>query len=753
MKLVWLAAPLLLLTCAVVRWQASLDRHAELQSGAVATVERGIVGLSNICTDLRFRLRGPRSPAAKVAIVAIDSEAIARYGRWPWHREVMAALIDGIGNAGAKSIGLDVVFAEADPRASEGLRQALAERGLSELADAHETDPMLAGAVAKHATKVVLGWQTDSPCRPLTDGLQQCPVDDARYGQTVPPSHGLFALAKPKGAKLLPALSPLLAAVTVTANLALVAEQARFAGYFNAFLDPDGVVRTAYVVMAVAGKLHPSLALAMAQVQWGGKAQAQLAADGHLLALRKPDGTALPVDASGLLRIGFYGAGRTFSYVSASAVLAADPTVLKQLRDVHVLVGLTALGAHDMRSFPFDANVPGVEGHATILANLLADQAFVARDAAADAWLLILLVLVVGAGLVIALHRLQALGGLVVAGCALCAVAAADMLVFSNGIWFDTGAVYTGLGSTIAALLAMRYFEEQKSRTFIKSAFSRYVSPAVVDNMLAHPDQLTLGGEKKAMTVLFSDIRSFTTVSERLDPRELVAFLNHYLGRMTDIVFDHRGTLDKYIGDAVMAFWGAPLPHADHPRDALQAAVAMIAAVDSLRPGIKARWDIDLQIGIGVATGIVSVGNMGSERNLAYTVLGDRVNLAARLESLTKTYGAQVLTTADTLQAAQACGGIFVARTVDLVCVKGKTEPVELVELFFKPLEQAEQLAFEAARKLYLVEQFSEAAQAFTALQVQFQHRLYPLMLQRCQHYLQHPPPAQWSGAWIMENK
>lgn len=751
MKRFAVALALLALCCAAVHATAHLDRHAP--PGGARGWQRALLGISNLATGVRFAVRGVRPVPPGIVVVAIDSEALNRYGRWPWHRDVMAALVDGIGMAGAASIGLDVVFSEPDPRATEGLRQALTEKGLAELIDSHETDPLLAGAIAKHADKVVLGWQTDSPCIPLRDGPSDCPADDEQYARTIPASLGLFGLPKPKGSRVLVAQSPLVHAVTVVANHDTFAEQARRAGFFNAFLDPDGVVRTSYVAMAVAGKLHPALALAMAQVAWGGKVQAQLAADGRLLALRKPDGTALPVDGAGHLRMNFYGPGRSFAYVSASAVLAGDAAALASLRGAHALVGLTALGAHDMRAFPFDANVPGVEGHATLLANLLDGSAFAARDRALDAWWLTAALLLVGIGLALALHRLDALRGLGFAAVSLIALAGVDCWLFARGLWFDTGAVHLGLMVTVAATVGVRYFEEQRSRAFIKSAFSRYVSPALVDKMLADPAGLRLGGEKKALTVLFSDIRSFTTVSERIDPRELVAFLNHYLGRMTDIVFEHKGTLDKYIGDAVMAFWGAPLEDANHPRGALDAAVAMIAAVDQLRPGVKARWDIDLHIGIGVATGVVSVGNMGSERNLAYTALGDRVNLAARLESLTKTYGAAILTTADTLAAALAVGGTYHARTVDFVRVKGKKEPVELVELRPSPFDPAELAAWHGARDHYLNGRFGEAQAGFAQLADRHPNALYTLMVQRCQYWQDHPPARDWSGAWTMESK
>jgi adenylate cyclase len=747
------ALVLLAVFAGLVAWASDLDRNAPAQSGGVAAAKRAVLAASSMATDLRFALRGSRPPDAKVVVVAIDSESIGLYGRWPWHRDALAALIDAIGQAGATAVGLDMVFSEPDPRTPPALREAMQQKGFADLADAHETDPMLAAAIAKWADRLVLGWQTDSPCVPLRDGPKDCPVADPQWADTIPASHGLFALPKPKGWRSDRATSPLTSAVTVVPNLPAFAGAARHAGFFNAWLDTDGVIRSTRLVMAVAGKVHPSLALAMAEVAWKGRVRPEYTPDGHLAALRKPDGTPLPVGTSGGFRMDFYGPGRSFAYVPAHAVLAGDKAAVAQLAGAHVLIGLTALGLHDMRAFPFDANVAGVEGHATILANLLEGRAFapIARPTALAGLLAVLIV--VGAGISFALHRLDARKGLAVAAAALLALFAGDLALFSHGTWLDTGLVYVGLASVFAVTLALRYFEEQKDRAFVKSAFSRYVSPAVVDEILSYPDQLGLGGQKKALTVLFSDIRSFTTVSERLDPKDLVAFLNRYLGCMTELVFASSGTLDKYIGDAVMAFWGAPNDLPGHARKALECAVAMQRAVAELRPEVKQRWGIDLEIGVGVATGVVSVGNMGSERNLAYTVLGDRVNLAARLESLTKTYGAEVLTTADTLAAARAQGAQLHAREVDQVRVKGKHEPVILVEVTREPVADPEQQAFAAARAMYDGGEYDAARAAFDALYAQTQHRLYRMLAERCTLLASKPRAPDWSGVWTMESK
>ena len=337
---------------------------------------------------------------------------------------------------------------------------------------------------------------------------------------------------------------------------------------------------------------------------------------------------------------------------------------------------------------------------------------------------------------------------------------------------------------------------EEAKKQFLRSAFSRYVPPAVVDGIVADPSQLALGGDKKMLTVLFSDIRGFTTFSERLDAKQLVGFLNHYLGQMTDIVFAHRGTLDKYIGDAVVAFWGAPVGQDDHAVRAINAAIAMQQAVAAMRQAAQESWGIDLHVGIGLTSGVVNVGNMGSPTNFEYTVIGDRVNLASRLESLTKTYGALFLTTDDTLaEIARAGQPLPPHRVVDLVRVKGKhlavtlgtvqvwlgqfvlawwvassvldsrlaapcsTKVTELfldrslVEVLVAPPDPAHSAGFEAARAQYLAREFAQAQAAFNQLYTSHGQKLYQLYAARCDHWQTVQPAADWSGEWDMESK
>jgi adenylate cyclase len=305
----------------------------------------------------------------------------------------------------------------------------------------------------------------------------------------------------------------------------------------------------------------------------------------------------------------------------------------------------------------------------------------------------------------------------------------------------------------------IKYVLEEKNKKFIKGAFAKYVSPAIIDSIMKDPSKLTVGGEKKDLTIVFSDIRSFTTFSEKMDAKQLATFLNDYLGKMTDIVFDTGGTLDKYIGDAVMAFWGAPLDQPDHAFNACRAAVLMQKKLAEDRPYYKEKYGIDVNIGIGINTGAVNVGNMGSERIFEYTVIGDHVNLASRLEGLTKEYSAGILTTRHTLdQILSAKKELPAHRVLDFVKVKGKKTAVEIIQILDAPIDPKKLEAFEMGRALYQQRRWDDAIQVFTVTAEQLgsgeeKDPMSLTMIERCKEFKVNPPEPNWDGSWTMLTK
>jgi adenylate cyclase len=333
-------------------------------------------------------------------------------------------------------------------------------------------------------------------------------------------------------------------------------------------------------------------------------------------------------------------------------------------------------------------------------------------------------------------------------------------ILFNQNQNWNTVFLYTELITVFLITFAARYFQEEKDKKFIKGAFAKYVAPSIVDSILLDPTKLSLGGEKREMTIMFSDIRSFTTFSEKMDAKALAAFLNDYLGIMTKIVFANRGTLDKYIGDAVMAFWGAPLEDPEHATHACEAAAQMIKALADNRARFKSQYGIDVNIGVGINSGVVNVGNMGSDTNFEYTVIGDQVNLASRVEGITKEYGAEVITTKFTFDCIKKSGKDFpIHRILDDVKVKGKKNAVELIEL--NPVEyNAEGMKlFKEARVLYHAQKWDEAIAKFEAAD-----RLLAkssdthdgpceTYLERCKNFKEVPPASDWDGSWKMETK
>src|SRR5690606_38187295 len=293
-----------------------------------------------------------------------------------------------------------------------------------------------------------------------------------------------------------------------------------------------------------------------------------------------------------------------------------------------------------------DSNVPGVEGHANILDNLLSGGALHHGSDLTSRVLLFALMTLGALLFAFFTEKLESIPALLLFLVAMGGLSAADLkLLFANVTNWNTSLLYIEIFLIFIITMLAKYVLEEKNKKFIKGAFAKYVAPAIIDSIMKDPSKLTVGGEKKDLTIVFSDIRSFTTFSEKMDAKQLATFLNDYLGKMTDIVFDTGGTLDKYIGDAVMAFWGAPLDQPQHAAQACQAAVLMQKKLAEDRPYYKEKYGIDVNIGIGINTGSVNVGNMGSERIFEYTVIGDHVNLASRLEGLTKEYQSGILTT------------------------------------------------------------------------------------------------------------
>jgi adenylate cyclase len=731
---------------------------------------------SHFLTDFKFTLRGPRPVKNKIVVIEVDSASIERFGRWPWHRDLTAYLIEKTFLAGAKVVGLDMVFSEPDLRIPAELTQILQQKKMGDLFQKFETDPVLKSVIQAYSNRLVLGWATETACQPGYEEPKFCPVTDPEAVKLYPEEYSKFSIGSFNNSKGFdPQKTPMLSYVTPIANIPEYNSVAHHVGFFSAVLDVDGYIRRTNLFAFAAGRPYPSLALEMARVGLQDSLQLTLDDQFRVKSLGfQNTKKMIPVTPLGSMQVNFRGPSNVFPHISAEDVLSEqdviqdpmNPSLLghsksELLKDAFVLIGLSAIGVFDMRQFPFESNAPGVYGHAHILDNLLSGDPIVPGSfGTRSLWILLLMIFGVSA-FAYTISRIDAIPALALTLSVFIGIGYLDFVVlFRNNHNWNTSFLYLEVSSVFILIIAAKYVLEERNKKFIRSAFSKYVAPVVVDSILKDPTKLSLGGEKRETTILFSDIRGFTTFSEKMDAKALAAFLNDYLGIMTGIVFEHQGTLDKYIGDAIMAFWGAPLDQPKHAFNSCRSAVEMMRALEKHHGRFKSQYDIDVKVGIGLNSGVVNVGNMGSEQNFEYTVIGDHVNLASRLEGLTKKYGAGIVTSRFTFDAIQQSGEALPPhRILDQVKVKGKKKAVELIQLLEKEYSQRGLDLFAEGRTLYTAQKWKEAIQAFHAasqlLQLNPESPDGPsqIYLERCKLFLINPPGSDWDGSWEMDSK
>jgi adenylate cyclase len=617
--------------------------------------------------DWRFWARGPRAPSPELALVVFDDTTAERAGPLFERRAGWARVIDAVSAAGPSAIGVDAIFDAPERLLGEALQQRVAQWQqdhpepvaeptaalLTEIASELGGDQTLADSI-RRAGNVVLILYTGEGAKKEIDAST---LGRARYAQSTP------GMKAPREVESLNPSHPLICAAARGMGFATVAE------------DETRTVRWLPFVRAAAGGLYmPFTVPLIATAQ--GVSRGQVAYLGPEEQVRIGQST-VQLEGDGVW-LDFIGpAGSVPTYSALDVVEGRVPA--DALRGKVVIIGITRLG-YDSARTPF-GTVPGAEIQATGADNVLRGRSVTRTRAPTD------VLIVGGVGLLIALlfasrrggPLVQVSGGMLVLG----AYLVASLLSFSRGqLWMPWVMPSLSALGTLMTGLVLSYASEAVQRRQLKKAFGHYVGEDVLDELVAHPEKLALGGERRTMTVFFSDIRDFTTLSEKLSPVELVAFLNTYLSPMTRAVLKQGGLLDKYIGDAVMAVFGAPVPRADHAAQALQCLLEMHRELDALNAGPLQRFGIRVAIGCGINTGDMVVGNMGSEERFDYTVAGDSVNLASRLEGLSKVYGVYCLVGEGTRRAA---GSTFAFRELDLVQVKGKHEAVAVHELLSGP--------------------------------------------------------------------
>lgn len=701
-----------------------------------------------------------RPATDKVVIVDLDENSLRQIGQWPWSRDVMALLILNLKEMGAKVVGFDIVFAEEDRTSPRKIIQKLPNdenyQSTRDLIESLPDNDMVFSNAIKDVGNIVTGFTAAKLNE--TRNIPQQPIS---------PTY----LIKDKNFLLEEAYSTM----GVATNLPIFSKNAAGNGHFMVRPETDGIIRRVPLLARYnppqfekgSDMLYPLLSLEALRVSIDPKSR-MIIRDGKdkkifdLAYQIKIGEFEIPIDGDSQFWV-HYRDIKQDEYVPAHLILSNDEQAKSRIKDKIVFVGTSAEGLRDIRSTPLEQFVAGVEVHVNILEQIIQGR-FLKRPS-----------FISGAEAVV----------IAIAGLAIVA-----LVPFINLIWLSIttfmliGSMFLGswisyknLGvlldpvypSIVLFLLfvsssLLSYLRSEADRRQVKTAFGHYISPVFMEELAKNPEKLKLGGEEKELSVMFTDIRNFTKISESLAPQELTQLMNDFLTPMSDLVMQSRGTIDKYMGDAMMAFWNAPLDDPDHARQACLTALKMNNALMPINQNLKKRAQEQggeihhLSAGIGINTGLCSVGNMGSQQRFAYSALGDTVNLASRLEGQTKTYGVEILIGEDTYKKVSDLAFL----ELDLIQVKGREKAVRVYTLMgdsdlaknkeFKKWQSAHNGMLAA----YRIADFDCAAQDGKEAKELAEGRLafyYDLYMERIIEHIKHPPPDEWDGVYIARSK
>lgn len=713
--------------------------------------------------DTRFQMRGTRPPGPAVVIVAIDQRSEDVLGRWPFPRSYFAQAVDFLRAAQARVIAFDINFPQPDANSglealravqkdydrhvSSTLRTPAFEAELKSKQAAADNDQQFANALS-HYGNAVLGYTAVSQEETKSQNAERLKdflniLSFQAYPQIIHREYVPNA--------------PLPYAAGISPNLPEFAAKAKNFGFFELDPDPDGVNRRVPVVLSFQFQegLYPSLDVAAVL------AYTNLSLD-QVELIFSPIGVdklvlgnrTIPTDRQGYVQLDYDGPQGTFPTFSLADVVQRRLSP-ELFRGRLVLIGPTVLGISDMAITPFPPKqFPGVEIHANVIDDILY-QHYIRRglgEKLADVAFLLLFSL--GAGYLFSIFSpLRAT--VLLLGSLFLYFDLTYYLFAYHRMWVADFFPMTTLASTYAGIVSYRFFFEEAEKRRVRTAFSQYMHPALIREMLSRPGSLRLGGEEKELTAMFADIRGFTTLSEGLAPSHLVDLLNEYFSEMTEVIFKNWGTLDKYIGDAIMAYWGAPYPQTDHAIRACRAGLEMFQTLERLQAGWKARGMARVDMGIGINTGNMLFGNMGSRRRYNFTVIGDSVNLASRLEGTNRQFGTNIIISEGTfLQVKDQ----VVVRELDLLRVRGKHQPVKVYELLG--------MASDAARFRDLIDRFEKGLEAYRSGQWRTAIDIFEALannhpedgpthvfLKRCHDLLARPPEGSWDGVFVVKSK
>ncbi len=708
--------------------------------------------------DLRFKTRGRAAPAAPVVLAVIDEKSINKEGKWVWPRSKLAKLISKLSQAGARVVAFDIGFLDPDDQrvvsaisqiqndlGQFGLKTDNVQAYLEKLKISSDEDQMLASTIKNSQANIVLGYffhMSQANLEHVDENTILAHQDNAKTG-TYKFAHYASADAQQ---------APLISATFPQSNIAQIANASPYAGYFNMFPDPDGVVRWIPAVLKFRDNLYVPLSLMTVSAYHNEPLSVKIANFG----VKSIDiGTqSIPTDEFGRVLINYHGPEQTFPHISITDILN-DAVAPEMLADKIVMIGATAVGIYDLRVTPFGSVFPGLEVHANVVSSVLHNRFIIHPAWGAIFDIIAIITFGFLLGLVLAKTGVIA-GGITALSLGTAFIIFCQYIFSAQGLVLNLVYPVSVLIVTYTAITGYKYLSESHQKKFIKEAFASYLAPTVVKQLIDSPETLSLGGEERTITAFFSDVQGFTSISENLTPHELVELLNEFLTEMTDVILTHEGTVDKFEGDAIIAFFGAPNRLENQAEVACMACIDMQARLEKMRARWRAENRPELHMRIGLCTGPAVVGNMGSKSRMDYTMMGDTVNTAARLEGVNKVYSIFTLISDTTRQAA---GDSIVTREIDSINVVGKAIPITVYQILGYQGSTDPNL-LEAA-DLYTKGLYAYRNQEWNRAIIQFNTALSLLpddgpsqtMLKRCNNFKKTPPPKDWNGAYTMTSK
>lgn len=706
--------------------------------------------------DARFGIRGPIETSSSVVIAAIDEHSLHVEGKWPWPRKKIAQFIEKTSNAGAKIIAFDVGFFEkGDRRLIEtlnGLKTNLSldpqeKIYISKLIQSSDNDSILAKTIKNSKTKVVLGYffnieksknviETDEELNLHSENLISSLHHLVKYAPGNTGQNGQF-----------------LTAFAPETNIHIISDSVELSGFFNMVSDSDNVVRSMPAIIGYDENLYAPLSLQTVSAYLEKPITILIDEENDVDKISIGE-YSLPADRKGNILINFKGPTGTFPIFSVTDILN-DKIETDNLKNKIIVLGATAQGMFDLRATPFGNNYPGCEVHANIIDSILTKN-LLSQPRFFEFWNL-LIIFTAGLLLGFALPVTGAVSGLSIytlltfSYCFLC-----QYLFTRHGLILNMIYPLTIMAVIYISITAYKYFSESRKKKFISDAFSTYLSPSVVNQLIKSPDKLNLGGEDREITAFFSDVQGFTSISEKLTPKELVELLNEFLTEMTNIILKYDGTVDKFEGDAIIAFFGAPNDLKDHAKITCLACIEMQERLKEMNEFWALEGKPKLLMRIGLCSGTAVVGNMGSKNRMDYTMMGDVVNTAARLEGVNKYYNSYTMISDTTKKFA---GDNINTREIDTIYLVGKNEPVTIYELVEPKdkMDKNKKLSLDYYAKgleLYKKKKWNEAIKVFTKA-----NSAYPsdgpskALMKRCRALSQKPPKDDWNVIFKITSK